>query len=146
MKKWLSILGVIGLTTISTASLISCEKPNNTCEKKDHRNWKEQCYNDSSFAEIDNKYYIIIWRNNTNNNWRINKFNNNNILISIVNDNYPNLTKFRGRLQISNSATDRILWESDDGSYFKSVYRWDGNNDPQIPEIDDNGKITNWNK
>ncbi len=97
--------------------------------------------NDSSFAEIDNKYYIIIWRNNTNNNWRINKFNNNNILISIVNDNYPNLTKFRGRLQISNSATDRILWESDDGSYFKSVYRWDGNNDPQIPEIDDNGNL-----
>ncbi|KAF0850862.1 MAG: hypothetical protein EIB84_05270 [Spiroplasma poulsonii] len=29
MKKWLSILGTIGLTTASTTTLISCEKPNN---------------------------------------------------------------------------------------------------------------------
>ncbi len=29
MKKWLSILIAIGLTTTSTTSLISCEKPNN---------------------------------------------------------------------------------------------------------------------
>ena len=29
MKKWLSILGAIGLTAISTTSLISCKKPNN---------------------------------------------------------------------------------------------------------------------
>ncbi|WP_424526806.1 lipoprotein [Spiroplasma endosymbiont of Glossina fuscipes fuscipes] len=29
MKKWLNILGAIGLTTTSTTSLISCEKPNN---------------------------------------------------------------------------------------------------------------------
>ncbi|WP_338964373.1 MULTISPECIES: lipoprotein [unclassified Spiroplasma] len=29
MKKWLSILGTIGLTVTSTTTLISCEKPNN---------------------------------------------------------------------------------------------------------------------
>ncbi|WP_424526298.1 lipoprotein [Spiroplasma endosymbiont of Glossina fuscipes fuscipes] len=29
MKKWLSILGTIGLTATSTTTLISCEKPNN---------------------------------------------------------------------------------------------------------------------
>ncbi|WP_206750582.1 lipoprotein [Spiroplasma poulsonii] len=29
MKKWLSILGAIGLTATSTTTLISCEKPNN---------------------------------------------------------------------------------------------------------------------
>ncbi|WP_431607840.1 lipoprotein [Spiroplasma endosymbiont of Ammophila pubescens] len=29
MKKIISILGAIGLTTTSTTSLISCEKPNN---------------------------------------------------------------------------------------------------------------------
>nr|WP_011225090.1 DUF3688 family protein [Spiroplasma kunkelii]AAS59566.1 Arp1 [Spiroplasma kunkelii CR2-3x] len=99
---------------------------------------------DKLFSQIDNKYYIVIWRNNINNNWRIIKFNNNNILISIVNDNYPNLTKFRDRLQIGNSATDRILWKNDNGIYFKAVYRWDGVGEPQTPEIDSNGNITNW--
>ncbi|WFG96545.1 lipoprotein [Spiroplasma citri] len=37
MKKWLSIIGAIGLTATSTTTLISCEKskkPNNNEENK----------------------------------------------------------------------------------------------------------------
>ncbi|WP_424527528.1 adhesin [Spiroplasma endosymbiont of Glossina fuscipes fuscipes] len=99
---------------------------------------------DYNFSQVDNKDYTVIWRNNINNNWRINKFNNNNILISIVNDNYPNLTKFRNRLQISNSETDRILWVNDDGTYFKDVYRIDSEFETNTPEIDSVGNITKW--
>ncbi|GAA6238661.1 MAG: hypothetical protein SPLM_07770 [Spiroplasma phoeniceum] len=37
MKKLLSILEAIGLTTISTTSLISCEKPNNNENGRDNK-------------------------------------------------------------------------------------------------------------
>ncbi|RUO85718.1 lipoprotein, partial [Spiroplasma endosymbiont of Megaselia nigra] len=77
MKKWLSILGIIGLTATSTTTLISCEKPNNKnipCEKQNHGNWKQQCSNEKPFNTVDNKYYIIVWRSTSNSKWNINGF------------------------------------------------------------------------
>ncbi|WP_348736174.1 lipoprotein [Spiroplasma endosymbiont of Ammophila pubescens] len=69
MKKIISILGAIGLTTTSTTSLISCEKPNNN---ENGGNKPEPSYNpqqppkDSNWklsarsSLPDNKWYIAI--------------------------------------------------------------------------------------
>ncbi|KAI93144.1 lipoprotein [Spiroplasma melliferum] len=148
MKKLLSILGTIGLTATSTTTLISCDKPNNKnipCEKQDHGNWKQQCYNDSSFNDIDNKYYIVIWKGLNLEKWNIVKFNNNNEKIEIQIDSGQELWKFDKQLMLD-VGKGIILWNNDStGKIFKSVYRWNGDTEPQIPEIDKNtGKITDW--
>ncbi|RUO86117.1 lipoprotein [Spiroplasma endosymbiont of Megaselia nigra] len=151
MKKILGILGTITLIGTSTTSLVSCNTPQEytpeelkEIKEKNKIDTKNQTIRDNLewiapqefwFNEIDNKWYYVVWRNYKSNDWRINKFNNNNISISIVMDNYPNLGKFRGRLQISNSVTDRILLENDDGTHFKSVYRWNGE-EQKLPNLD----------
>ncbi|QIA69041.1 lipoprotein [Spiroplasma citri] len=37
MKKWLSIIGAIGLTATSTTTLISCKKENNNKNEEDNK-------------------------------------------------------------------------------------------------------------
>ncbi|WP_342256247.1 hypothetical protein [Spiroplasma endosymbiont of Poecilobothrus nobilitatus] len=137
-------MGSISLVGTSTTSLVACDTTTHYTEKqlkelkekhkinttnqeiKDNLEWIAP--QEFWFNEIDNKLYYVVWRNYKSNGWRINKFKNNNISISIVMDNYPNLGKFRGRLQVSNSATDRILLENDYGTHFKSIYRWNSLN------------------
>ncbi|ALA97454.1 hypothetical protein SKUN_00559 [Spiroplasma kunkelii CR2-3x] len=53
MKKWLSILGTIGLTATSTTTLISCKKPNNKNENKEN-NKPELSYNPQQPPENSN--------------------------------------------------------------------------------------------
>ncbi|QED24024.1 lipoprotein [Spiroplasma citri] len=78
MKKWLSIIGAIGLTATSTTTLISCEKskkPNNNEENKptpkpsynpqkppEGSNWKliENNYS-NEIKNINNKWYSVIF-------------------------------------------------------------------------------------
>ncbi len=147
MKKWLSILGIIGLTATSTTTLISCEKPNNKnipCEKQDHGNWKQQCSNEKPFVEIDNKYYIVIWKGLNLKKWNIVKFNNNNEKIKIQTDGGQELWKFDKQLMLD-VGKGIILWNDDSTEkIFKSVYRWNVTDKSNIPEIDNNGKITDW--
>ncbi|WP_253301379.1 lipoprotein [Spiroplasma endosymbiont of Phyllotreta cruciferae] len=154
MKKWLSILGTIELTATSTTTLISCKKPNNN-EKKggnkptpepqqppENSSWKKVYSNDNVFNKIDNKYYIVIWFYIFDNEWRINKFNNNSININIVNDL---LKKENNDLQVWRG----IGWSDwkNNPDHFKAVYRWNKNNEPQIPEINkDTGLIIDWKK
>ncbi|UNF62727.1 adhesin [Spiroplasma poulsonii] len=97
--------------------------------------------NDYNFSQVDNKDYVVVWRDKPNGNWKITKFNNNSILIDIV-SGYPGLSKFRGVLQIANSPTDIILWKKDNGTYFKSVYIINSQFETNTPEIDNNGNIT----
>ncbi|QED24624.1 lipoprotein [Spiroplasma citri] len=156
MKRLLSIIGAITLLGTSTTSLTACNKVQeytpeeltklkaenkiNTDNQQIKDNLEWIAPQEKPFNEVDNKWYYVVWRNK-NNDWRISKFKNNNILIPIAKGNYPNLGKFRDRLQISNSDTDRILLENDNGTYFKSVYRW--NLDTQEPNlvIDNDGNI-----
>ncbi|WP_338990419.1 hypothetical protein [Spiroplasma endosymbiont of Seladonia tumulorum] len=80
--------------------------------------WKKVYKNQKPFNErVDNKWYFIIYKDNSN-----------NIKISKRINNNPNI----------NVA---LPWSP---SWIK-VYRWDGTGEPNLPEIDKNGNITNWN-
>ncbi|WP_348735529.1 lipoprotein [Spiroplasma endosymbiont of Ammophila pubescens] len=146
MKNLLTILVAIGLTATSTTSLISCEKSNNKnipCEKQDNRNWKQQCSQNKPFNQVDNKYYFVVWHGLFKNEWKISMFNNNaeQIKISTIS---TWLMKNFGDLQVGYGRSWKD-WKNNDDIYFKSVYRWDGVDEPQTPEIDKNtGKITDW--
>ncbi|RUO85910.1 lipoprotein, partial [Spiroplasma endosymbiont of Megaselia nigra] len=92
MKKILSLLGIITLIGTSTTNLVAC---NNTSqysegelkkEKEKHKiNTTNQEIRDNlewiapqekPLNEINNKYYFVVWRSDTSNNWRIIKFLN----------------------------------------------------------------------
>ncbi|WP_348736098.1 lipoprotein [Spiroplasma endosymbiont of Ammophila pubescens] len=75
MKKWLSILGAIGLTATSTTTLISCEKLNNNengggnkpepwnqQQTPKNSNWKliENNNRESEFSKPNNKWYFYV--------------------------------------------------------------------------------------
>ncbi|MFJ1522144.1 hypothetical protein [Spiroplasma sp. ald] len=80
--------------------------------------WKEVYKNQKPFNErVDDKWYFIIYKDNSN-----------SIKISKKINNNPN----------TNVA---LPWSPN----WIKVYRWDGNGEPNLPEIDKNGNITNWN-
>ncbi|WP_426605513.1 lipoprotein [Spiroplasma endosymbiont of Glossina fuscipes fuscipes] len=137
MKKLLSILGVIGLTTAITTSLISCEKPNNnenggnkpeppynSQQPPENSSWK--LINNSlnnirkEFEKHNDKWYFIIWKRGNSSNWIWQS------MFFKYNESAPRMTG---------------AWLSS----IKSIYRWDGLNEPQIPEINTNtGEILDW--
>ncbi len=145
MKKLLSILGTIGLTTTSTTSLVACDKPkpNNNSENGGNKpeptpepqqppknsNWK--LINRDNFVkennEKNNKWYILIAKQMQSDNFSIIKFNFSSELIWKVGE--------YGGHRINNR------WYV----YINSLYRWDGVGEPQIPTINQNtGEITEW--
>ncbi len=143
MKKILSILGVIGLTATSTTSLISCEKPNNNenggSNKTEPKPEKpQQPPKNSSWKIVDvsskeklknelsnfNDWYTVIWK--PKNIYFIAKFNS----------KWDVLTP-DGNISFQNYYVNF--------EYIKSLYHYDNStNEPELPEIDNNGKITDW--
>ncbi len=104
-------------------------------------NWKKVYSNEKPFVEIDSKYYIVIWKGLNLKKWNIVKFNNNNEKIKIQTDGGQELWKFDKQLMLD-VGKGIILWNDDStGKIFKSVYRWDENNEPTTPEIDSNGDL-----
>nr|CAK99255.1 hypothetical lipoprotein transmembrane [Spiroplasma citri] len=149
MKKWLSIIGTIGLTATSTTILISCEKsekPNNNEENKptpkpsynpqqppEGSNWKLilNISNENLQKEINiknDKWYIVIGRNKrSNSNISFCKFNSKLDVLTII-----------GNITIDNYNYYSL-------QDIKALYRWDGDGEPQLPTIDKNtGEITDW--
>ncbi len=149
MKKWLSILGVYGIVSMS-ANLTACDKHNNNENGGGNKpepkpkpqqpptgsNWKLD--NNPNFInyKVDNKWYIAIFRNNTKD-WYIINFLNNS-------ENDKILGKF------SFDGVSQNLYLSDLKNYFKNgdvktVYYWNNTNKPQKPTINSNtGEITDW--
>ncbi|MFJ1522143.1 lipoprotein [Spiroplasma sp. ald] len=125
MRKILSILGTITLIGTSATSLVACNTPQYT--QKELLNLKEKnniktkdgilewiAPQEKPFNErVDNKWYFIIYKDNSNNTKISKKINNN-----------PN----------TNVA---LPWSPN----WIKVYRWDGNGEPNLPEIDKNGNI-----
>ncbi|AXF95764.1 lipoprotein [Spiroplasma phoeniceum] len=167
MKKWLSIIGAIGLTATSTTTLISCKKENNNenggednkpepqynpQQPPEGSNWKQVIAQDKPFNTVDNKWYFVVWRGDENDNWRIIKFPNINFsekrkVLDTQEDYELALTRVGDNLfRIKIGAVRPVTsWSQDDGTYFKSVYRWDGVDEPEIPTINKNtGEITDW--
>ncbi|PQP78853.1 hypothetical protein C6B38_03520 [Spiroplasma sp. ChiS] len=64
MKKWLNIIGAIGLTATSTTSLISCQKPNNN-ENGEGDNKPKPSYNPQQPPKDSN--WKLIGKNNYSN-------------------------------------------------------------------------------
>ncbi len=123
MKKLLTILGTIGLTATSTTSLISCEKPNNNengggNKSKPKPEKPQEPLVESNWKLVKNNY---IQRNTG---WYI-----------VIHKN-SNLWKIE---KINSSEKYGTRFFSD------IVYKWELNNEPQIPTINSNtGKITDW--
>ncbi|WP_101519355.1 lipoprotein [Spiroplasma melliferum] len=135
MKKWLSILGAIGLTAISTTSLISCQKPNNN--ENGGGNKPEPPYNPQKPQQppVESKWKLVddVWeevKQSSNEKWYIGIY----YRYDEKDNKYWVIEKFNKIKEIKTN-------------YWDQVYRWDGNNEPQIPEIDvKNGKIIDWNE
>ncbi|QED24547.1 lipoprotein [Spiroplasma citri] len=162
MKKILSLLGTITLIGTSTTSLVACntqyseeeltklkaENKINTTDENIKNNLEWIAPQEKPFNTVENKYYFVVWRSDENNDWRIVKFLNNSNLLKIDNFNNRQLEKtdlgYGKDLYISNnSGFIKYVsnWQRDDGTYFKSVYRW--NLDTQEPDliIDNDGNI-----
>ncbi|WP_425380522.1 lipoprotein [Spiroplasma endosymbiont of Stenodema calcarata] len=126
MKKWLSILGAIGLTATSTTTLISCEKPNNN--ENNGGNKPEPPYNPQQPPSESN--WKLIDRTTA-----ISEQSSGKVYIGIFK---------------VDSEFNIISWKAIKGYFvslyrYKAIYRWDGNGEPQIPTIDPNtGEITDW--
>ncbi|QIA73676.1 DUF3688 domain-containing protein [Spiroplasma citri] len=150
MKKWLSIIGAIGLTITSTTTLISCEKsekPNNNNNNNNNEenkptipasqpqqppknsNWKtiNGTFN-NEFKTRNNKFYIISAKEQREDKtWKIIKFKNDDI-----NNLFGNVW--------NNGVKIKDIWY-----IVNSLYRWDGDGEPETPTIDKNtGEITDW--
>ncbi|PQP79001.1 hypothetical protein C6B38_02805 [Spiroplasma sp. ChiS] len=120
MKKLLSIIiGAIGLTATSTTTLISCKKENdNENDKNTPTKKSQQPPKDSNWKLIENNY---MWRNTG---WYI------------VIHKDSNLWKIE---KINSSEKYGTRFFSD------IVYKWELNNEPQIPTINQNtGEIIDW--
>ncbi|RUO86553.1 hypothetical protein [Spiroplasma endosymbiont of Megaselia nigra] len=114
-------------------------------------NYWEKVYHDNNpFLKQDNKYYFVVWRGDENDAWKIIKFQNNaEQREKQILENYKNF-----RLILHNQKVLYIIeinkrgipWNIESLNYFKSVYRWNYDDEPNIPIIDTkNGKITDWN-
>ncbi|KAI92022.1 DUF3688 family protein [Spiroplasma melliferum] len=170
MKKLLSILTISTLTASVPAPLLANTIQNRV--KRDiggntkdvttgfdirikgieYKNWEKLEAVTKPFSKIDDKWYIAIWHGKDSNNWQIKSFQNINysdrrkVLDSQGNYELA-LTRVGDNLFINKprSIRDIISWNKDNGTYFKSVYRWNGVNKPITPKIDNNGNIINWN-
>ncbi len=160
MKKTLSILVIISFITSGSSNLIACDNNSALTSEKlaelKEKNSKTINSNklewiaaqENPFKSVDNKWYVIIWRGDEKNDWKIIKFQNNikvndSIEIDVQNNNRLRLGKF-GHLMINSGGFywgEAPIWNNKN---IKSIYRWNGENEPQIPNIDSKtGKITN---
>ncbi|WP_353487268.1 lipoprotein, partial [Spiroplasma phoeniceum] len=167
MKKILSIIGAISLVVTSTTSLVACNKPivytpEQLKELKEKNNIKTKdgilewiVPQEKPFNQVDNKWYFMVWRGDKNDDWKIIKFNNNELKIGKIFDKYNQYTlELRQEMAWSNfdicvnysGAWSPKYWGSDDGTRFKSVYRWNNESEPNTPFISPKtGQITDWN-
>jgi hypothetical protein len=128
MKKILSLLSTISLLTTISTSIIACKQTNTSnIENKikqppKNSNWK--LINDYDWLKnnFDNKFYFVIWKQSYSNKWEIKKFKHDS----------------KYYMGIETYIKD---------NRFKGLYRWDGDGEPQTPEINkETGEIKDWNE
>ena len=153
MKKILSILGAISLVGTSTTSLVACNKPQYNAEElarlkeenkiktdnqeiRDNLEWMAP--QESPFNT--DKFYYVVWRGNKNDNWRVIKLKHSNgQKVSDKYDKYElissNDEKNLFNLFILKELVTYFWLKKDDGTHFKSVYRWNGE-EQKLPNLD----------
>ncbi|MFU0252452.1 lipoprotein [Spiroplasma sp. Moj] len=163
MKRLLSIIGSIALIGTNTTSLVACDniseytpeeltklkeenKINTTNQEiKDNLEWIAP--QEKPFNTVDNKWYYVVWRGNTNDNWFIVKFNNDKIYKEHrkMLDKKNNMELYIGveiywgyetviLFIVNNDNDSDVKWNKDNGKYFKAIYRW--NLDNNVPDLD----------
>ncbi|AXF96262.1 lipoprotein [Spiroplasma phoeniceum] len=149
MKKWLSIIEAIGLTATSTTTLISCKKENNN-ENGGGDNKPEPQYNSQQPPEGSN--WKLIGKNNFDNEFST-KNNKSYLFLNLfdvgkygiyLSKNNGNISQKRNNIWYleTYNPKDFVMFNT---ANIKSLYRWVGDSEPQIPTIDKNtGEITDW--
>ncbi|RUO85831.1 lipoprotein [Spiroplasma endosymbiont of Megaselia nigra] len=167
MKKILGILGTITLIGTSTTSLVACNTPQYS--EKELKIWKQNnkintdnqeikdnlepiAPQEKPFNTVDNKWYFVVWKGKTQ--WYITKFLNNEKInqhgrkVLKEEDGYElGLYRYSLNYEVDlfdyeQSKMTNWPWRIDKGTYFKSVYRW--NNEEQNLTnliIDNDGNI-----
>ncbi|RUO85883.1 hypothetical protein [Spiroplasma endosymbiont of Megaselia nigra] len=153
MKRILIILKIITLIGTSTVSLVACNetKYNQTqlqeLKEQNKINTKDGILEwiapqEKPFNQIDDKYYFVVWRSNSDDGWRIIKFLNDTDTKKVL-DNYGRYKLifkeyspfYDFTLLIRGERGDPdYTWKTDDGTYFKFLYRWN-NNDKNVPNL-----------
>nr|CAK99073.1 hypothetical lipoprotein transmembrane [Spiroplasma citri] len=128
MKKWLSIIGAIGLTATSTTTLISCKKENNNKNEEDNK------------PELpDNQQQHNPQKPPKGSNWKL--------INGFVNEKNNDNKNYIGIIKIENGFII-IKWIGKYIDYkyqYINIYRWDGVGEPTLPQIDKNtGEINDW--
>ncbi|WP_425378532.1 hypothetical protein [Spiroplasma endosymbiont of Polydrusus pterygomalis] len=137
MKKIISILSMLYLSTIISTNIISCNSKNiKKTNNKPHNNITNKS-TESEFTPPENSNWKLInnfWeeaKHSSDNKWYVGiyiKYGKTSKDVTYWINKFNNITKI-GR----------------DDSF--KVYRWDGVGEPTIPTIDKNiGKIIDWNK
>ncbi|WP_338990034.1 lipoprotein [Spiroplasma endosymbiont of Seladonia tumulorum] len=161
MRKILNIIGAISLVVTSTTTLVSCNTPQEkeyTPEELKHLKKENQI--DTTNETIKNnlewitsqekpfnptgdyKYYIIIWRGDENDNWTIKKYKNTYEEVGRIDTSYSGAALYRNSDDlVANKTREHATWITDNGTYFKAVYRWSLDIIPPDLIIDDYGNI-----
>ncbi|PQP77951.1 hypothetical protein C6B38_09190 [Spiroplasma sp. ChiS] len=142
MKRLLTLFGAITLLGTSTTSLVGCNKAQYTekelADLKEKNNIKTNdgvlewiTKQEKPFNQVDNKWYYVVWKGKNEDNWKITKFlNDTNNMKKIDNYNKYSLIfkppRFRYYILLIKEGIINTTntWYADNGSYFKSVYRW----------------------
>jgi len=150
MKKILSILGTINLLGTSTTSLVACNTaPQYTEEQLKELKEKNNIKTKDGILEWiapqespfnTDKFYYVVWRGNKNDNWRVIKLKHSNgQKVSDKYDKYElissNDEKNLFNLFILKELVTYFWLKKDDGTHFKSVYRWNGE-EQKLPNLD----------
>ncbi|KAF0850137.1 MAG: hypothetical protein EIB84_07265 [Spiroplasma poulsonii] len=176
MKKILSLLGTITCIGTSTTSLVACNTPQEYTPQeltklKEQNNIKTKdgilewiTPQEKQFNKVDDKWYYVIWRGNSSENWRITDFKNDtktskeNGKRTIVNEHGVEklflLMETEGLIknkEVKFPKDIAVQWNSsfswkfsqpNSETVFKSVYCWNGE-EQNLPKlyIDKNGNI-----
>ncbi|WP_281042320.1 hypothetical protein [Spiroplasma citri] len=103
------------------------------------------------FNEVDNKYYYVVWKGQ---NWNITKFKNNEKIEKHTLKILEKKGKYELKLHrysmdyevdLTNYEPSKMTnwpWRKDVGTYFKSVYRWNGE-EQKLPNlvVDTDGNV-----
>ncbi|WP_374695793.1 hypothetical protein [Spiroplasma endosymbiont of Polydrusus formosus] len=148
MKKLLSIIWTISLVgIISIISLVACNKPpqyneDELIQLKEKNNIKIKngilewiAPQEKPFSEIgNNKYYFILWRGLKTDKWTLKKYKDVGLAKdnTLIDTSYNNAKLHRvshdlqtiAEREYSSWCTPFGFNDKDDGSHFKSIYRW----------------------
>ncbi|ALA98349.1 Spiroplasmavirus-related protein [Spiroplasma kunkelii CR2-3x] len=144
MKKWLSIIGTIGLTATSTTSLIACKTLKSNNNSKNEGNKAEttlkpqQPPKDSNWKLIPRDNDVLVPPKvivSTDKNKYVKEDDRKYIVI------YPYLIQQWNIIKTDTKNINNIFaWSSK-----AIIYYWDGDGEPETPTINENtSEITDW--